>query len=136
MLCVTTSTPIVYDFHVHKSLALLEYRNVLKTAGMFFLQDFDLASDTCLEEVQQIDDVNVRIGAWQSTELELQDYPLGQTPTWAQLKAAIASSPAMIMKPWSWSPRFSNTELSVGRLVVMFTRHMWLMLTTEVFKGI
>jgi hypothetical protein len=136
MLCATTSTPIVYDFHVHKSLALLEYRNVLKTAGMFFLQDFDLASDTCLEEVQQIDDVNVRIGAWQSTELELQDYPLGQTPTWARLKAAIASSPAMIMKPWSWLPQFSNTELSVGRLVVMFTRHMWLMLTTEVFKGI
>jgi hypothetical protein len=64
-----------------------------------FLQDFDLDSDICLEEAQQIDDVKVlalmganakaqgdravgRIGAWQSTELELQNYPFGRTSTW------------------------------------------------------
>ncbi|KAG2351120.1 hypothetical protein BDR07DRAFT_1502559 [Suillus spraguei] len=153
MLRSTTSTPITYDFHVRESLALLEYRNILETAGMFFLQDFDIASDTCLEEVQQVDDVNVlalmganakakrdravgRMGASESTESELEDYPLGRTPTWNQLRAAISSTPAMIMRPWSWSSRFLNTELSVGRLVVMFTRHVWLMLTPEVFKGI
>ncbi|KAG1763499.1 hypothetical protein EV702DRAFT_1051804 [Suillus placidus] len=59
MLCLTTSTPIIYGLHIRKSLTLLEYRNVLEMAGMFFLQDFDLASNTCLEQVQQIDDVNV-----------------------------------------------------------------------------
>ncbi|KAG2029292.1 hypothetical protein BDR03DRAFT_840144, partial [Suillus americanus] len=153
MLRSTTSTPIIYDSHVRESLALLEYRNILETAGMFFLQDFDINSDTCLDEVQQIDDVHVlalmginaktqrdravrRIDAWQSTVSELEDYPLGRTPTWTRLKAAIANSPAMIMRPWTWSPRLSNTQLSTGRLVVMFTRHMWLMLTPEVFKGI
>ncbi|KAG1762332.1 hypothetical protein EV702DRAFT_1228544 [Suillus placidus] len=153
MLRSTTTTPIIYEFHVRESLALLEYRNVLETAGMFFLQDFDLASNTCLEEVQQIDDVNVlalmgvnakaqrdravgRSDGWRSTESEVEDYPLGRTPTWTRLKAAIASSPAMIMRPWTWSTRLSNTELSIGRLIVMFTRHMWLMLTNDVFKGI
>ncbi|KAG1843312.1 hypothetical protein DFJ58DRAFT_854529 [Suillus subalutaceus] len=153
MLRSTTSTPIVYDFHVRESLALLEYRNVLETAGMFFLQEFDLDSDTCLEEVQQIDDVNVlalmgvnakaqrdravgRMHAWRSSESELEDYPIGRTPTWTRLKAALANSPAMIMRPWMWSSRLSNTQLSVGRLIVMFTRQMWLMLTPEVFKGI
>jgi hypothetical protein len=153
MLRSTTSTPIIYDSHVNESLALLEYRNVLETAGMFFLQNFDLGSDTCLEEVQQIDDVNVlalmgvtakaqrdravrRMDTCTSTESELEDYPLGRTPTWTRLKAAISSSPAMIMRPWAWLPRLSNAHLSVGRLVVMFTRHMWLMLASEVFKGI
>ena len=153
MLRSTTSTPKIYDSHVRESLALLEYRNILETAGMFFLQDFDIDSDTCLAEVQQIDDVHVlalmgvnakaqrdravrRRDAWQSTESELEDYPLGRTPTWTRLKAAISNSPAMIMRPWMWSPRLSNTQLSVGRLVVMFTRHMWLMLTPEIFKGI
>ncbi|KAG2335848.1 hypothetical protein BDR05DRAFT_953779 [Suillus weaverae] len=108
MLRSTTTTPIVYDFHIHESLALLEYRNVLETTGMFFLQEFDLASNTCLEEVQQIDDVNV--------------LALMSVNTKAQRDRAVE--------------RLSNTELSIGRLIVMFTRHMWLMLTNEVFKGI
>ncbi|KAG1789662.1 uncharacterized protein HD556DRAFT_1243502, partial [Suillus plorans] len=153
MLRSTTSTPIIYDSHVRESLTLLEYRNVLETAGMFFLQDFDINSDTCLEEVQQIDDVNVlglmgvtakaqrdravgRMDAWRSNESESKDYPLGRTPTWTSLKTAILHSPGTIMREWSWTSRMSNILLTVGRLVVMFTRHMWLMLTQEVMKGI
>lgn len=153
MLRSTTSTPIIYDFHIRESLALLEYRNVLETAGMFFLQDFDLSSDTCLEEVQQIDDVHVlalmgvnaksqrdravaRMVAWQSSESELEDYPIGRTPTWARLKAAMSNSPGLIMREWIFPSRLSNTQLSVERLFIMFTRQMWLMLTTEVIKGI
>ncbi|KAG1795963.1 uncharacterized protein HD556DRAFT_1234984 [Suillus plorans] len=153
MLRSTTSTPIIYDSHVRESLALLEYRNVLETAGMFFLHDFDLGSETCLEEVQQIDDVNVlalmganakarrnkaveRMDSWKDAGSELQDYPIGRTPTWTRLKAAISSSTAMIMRPWSWSPKLSHIQLSVGRLIVMFTRQTWLMLTDDVLKGI
>ncbi|KAG1789580.1 uncharacterized protein HD556DRAFT_1446798 [Suillus plorans] len=153
MLRSTISTPIVYDRHVRESLALLEYRNVLETAGMFFLQEFDLCSETCLEEVQQIDDVNVlalmgvnakaqrdkavgKVEGWKITESGMEGYPLGRTPTWTQLKTAISSSPATIMRPWVWLSSFSNIELSVERLVVAFTRHMWLMLTDEVLKGI
>ncbi|KAG1846660.1 hypothetical protein C8R48DRAFT_563549, partial [Suillus tomentosus] len=152
MLRSTTSTPIIYDSHVRESLTLLEYRNVLETAGMFFLQDFDINSDTCLEEVQQIDDVNVlglmgvtakaqrdravaRMDAWRSNESESEEYPLGRTPTWTSLKTAISHSPATIMRDWSWTSRMSNIQLTVGRLVVMFTRHLWLMLTEEVIKG-
>ena len=59
MLHSTISTPIVFDSHLRESLALLEYRNVLETAGMFFLQEFDLSSDTCLYDVQQQDDITV-----------------------------------------------------------------------------
>ncbi|KAG2045498.1 hypothetical protein BDR06DRAFT_1015590 [Suillus hirtellus] len=153
MLRSTTSTPIIYDSHVRESLALLEYRNVLETAGMFFLQDFDLSSSTCLDEVQQIDDVNVlglmgvtakaqrdravkSMDAWRSNEAESEEYPLGRTPTWTTLKTTIANSPATIMRDWSWTSRMSNIQLTVGRLVVMFTRHTWLMLMQEVLKGI
>ena len=41
MLHCIVSTPIVYDFHVRESLALLECRNVVEKAGMFFLHEFD-----------------------------------------------------------------------------------------------
>ncbi|KAG1859400.1 hypothetical protein C8R48DRAFT_673944 [Suillus tomentosus] len=152
MLRSTTSTPIIYDFHIRESLALLEYRNVLETSGMFFVHDFDLNSDTCLEDVQQIDDVHVlalmgvnakaqrdravaRMVAWQSSESELEDYSISRTPTWARLKAAISSSPGLIMREWTFPSRLSNTQLSVEHLFIMFTRQMWLMLTTEVIKG-
>ncbi|KAG2136431.1 hypothetical protein DEU56DRAFT_756337 [Suillus clintonianus] len=120
MLRSTTSTPIIYDFHVRESLALLE--NSIS------------ASETCLDEVQQVDDVNVlalmgvnakaqrdravgRKNPQAMAESELEDYPLGRTPTWTRLK-------------------LFNMDLSVGRLFIMFTRHIWLMLTTEVLKGV
>ncbi|KAG1843493.1 hypothetical protein F4604DRAFT_1596821 [Suillus subluteus] len=154
MLRSTTSTPIVFDSHLRESLALLEYRNVLETAGMFFLQDFDLANDTCLYDVQQQDDITVLALMGANTkvqrartaarleisradaESESEEFPLGRRPSWARLKSAIASSPAHIMKPWVWLSRLSRTQLSVGRLFVMCTRHLWLMLKDEIFQGI
>ncbi|KAG1873235.1 hypothetical protein F4604DRAFT_1681273 [Suillus subluteus] len=112
-------TPIVFDSHLRESLALLEYRNVLETAGMFFLQDFDLANDTCLYDVQQQDDITVLALMGANTkvqrasrtaarleisradaESESEEFPLGRRPSWARLK------------------------------------HLWLMLKDEIFQGI
>lgn len=153
MLHSTISTPIVFDSHLRESLALLEYRNVLETAGMFFLQEFDLSSDTCLYDVQQQDDITVLSLMGANTkaqrarnaarlevsiadaEYESEEFPLGRRPSWGRLKSAIASSPAVIMKPWVWPSRLSRTQLSVGRLFVMCTRHLWLMLKDEILQG-
>ncbi|KAG2029786.1 hypothetical protein BDR03DRAFT_975545, partial [Suillus americanus] len=133
MLRSTTSTPIVFNSHLRKSLALLEYRNILETAGMFFLQEFDLTSDTCLYDVQQQDDITVLALMGANTKVQRartaarleisradadsksEQFSLGQRPSWARLKSAIASSPANIMKPWV---------------------HLWLMLKDEIFQGI
>ncbi|KAG1859385.1 hypothetical protein C8R48DRAFT_774723 [Suillus tomentosus] len=126
MLRSTTSTPIIYDSHVCESLALLEYRNVLETAGMFFLQDFNLGSDDV--SIPVLMGVNAksrrnkaveRIDSWKNTGSEEVDYPIGCTPTWTRLKAAITNSPGMIMRPWSLSSRLFNAQLSVGHLIVM-----------------
>ncbi|OJA20364.1 hypothetical protein AZE42_07317 [Rhizopogon vesiculosus] len=153
MLRSTTSTPIAYDHHVRESLALLQFRNVLETAGIFFLHDFNISSDTCLDEVQQVDDMHVlaimginskaqrdkavgRMEGWGSADSDSDDYPIGRMPTWNRLKAVIASTPAMIMRPWIWPSSLNDSEMSMGRLFIMFTRQIWLMLTEEVLKGI
>ena len=59
MLCCVTSTPIIFDFHVRESLALLEYQDVLETANMFFLQELDIGLNPCLTGVQEMDDARV-----------------------------------------------------------------------------
>ena len=44
MLRSIISTPIVYDFHVRESLALLKYRHIVEQANMFFLPELELVS--------------------------------------------------------------------------------------------
>ncbi|KAG1863287.1 hypothetical protein DFJ58DRAFT_725189 [Suillus subalutaceus] len=153
MLRATTSTPIVFDSHVRESLALINYKTVLETAGMLFLQEFDISSTTCLDEVQQVDDVHVlalmgvnakaqrdrAIGKaveCRDVDSEPEEFPIGRTPSWRRLKAAIENIPAVIMRHWTWPAMLSNTSLSVERIFIMFTRQIWLMPIDGVFKGI
>ncbi|KAG1767526.1 hypothetical protein EDD22DRAFT_949981 [Suillus occidentalis] len=154
MLRCTITTPIIFDPHLRESLALLEYRNVVETAGMFFLQEFDLRSDTCLYDVQQQDDVTVLALMGANTksqrartaarlemsradvESESEEFPIGRRPSWARLKSAVESSPALIMRPWVWPSILTPTDLHVGRLFVRCTMHLWLMLKDDIFQGL
>ena len=56
MLQSIISTPIVYDFHVRESLALLKYRHVVEQANMFFLLELELDLQPCLDNVQESND--------------------------------------------------------------------------------
>jgi len=154
MLRATTSTPIVFDSHVRESLALIDYKTVSKTSGMLFLQEFDMCSTTCLDEVQQVDDVHVLAlmgvnakaqrdravalaeACRDDVDSESEEFPLGRTPSWRRLKFAIANTPAVIMRPWTWPVTLFDASMSVGRLFILFTRQIWLMLIDGVFKGI
>ncbi|KAG2095750.1 hypothetical protein BD769DRAFT_1369744 [Suillus cothurnatus] len=153
MLRATTSTPIVFDSHVRESLALIDYKTVSKTSGMLFLQEFDICSTTCLDDVQQVDDVHVLAlmgvnakaqrdravalaeACRDDVDSESEEFPLGRTPSWRRLKLAIANTPAVIMRPWTWPVTLFDASISVGRLFILFTRQIWLMLIDGVFKG-
>ncbi|KAG1875362.1 hypothetical protein C8R48DRAFT_769360 [Suillus tomentosus] len=153
MLRATTSTPIVFDSHVHKSLTLINYKMVLETSGMLFLQEFDICSTTCLDEVQQVNNVHVLalIGvnakAQRDREVALvqacrddvdsesEESPLGRTPSWRCLKSAIANTPEVIMRPWIWPVMLCNASDLIEQLFIMFTWQTWLMLIDSMFKG-
>lgn len=153
MLRATITTPIAFDSHVRESLALIKFKTVLETAGMLFLQEFDICSTTCIDEVQQVDDVHVlalmgvnakmqrdrAVGTaetYRDVDLEPEEFPLGRTPSWKSLKSAIANTPGQMMRHWIWPVRLSNASLSVGRLIILFTRQIWLMPIDAVIKGI
>ncbi|KIJ58749.1 hypothetical protein HYDPIDRAFT_33862 [Hydnomerulius pinastri MD-312] len=153
MLRCVTSTPIVFDYHVRESLALLGYRNVLETANMFFLQDLDINGQPCLEEVQEVDDMHVlalmgfnakaqRDRAITSQTHATQaignqeSFPIGARPTWAQLKKAISSAPGIMLRAWSWSSELLGLSVFVIRLFCTFTNQLWMMLSEDEFKGV
>jgi hypothetical protein len=132
MLQATTSTPIVFDSHVHESLTLIDYKTVSKTSGMLFLQEFDICSTTCLDNVQQVNDVHVLAlmgvnakaqrdravalveACRDDVDSESEEFPLGRTPSWRCLKLAIANTPAVIMRPWTWPVTLFDASISVG----------------------
>lgn len=154
MLRCIVSTPIVYDFHVRESLALLECRNVVEKAGMFFLHEFDLDLLPCLDAVQDSDDfrvlslmgVNARaqrdkaLSSQQQRLLEVFDqtvtFPIGANPTWGQLKKAITANPTLMLKEWTMPGQLQGLAVVVASLFCRFTRQVWMMVGRNALKGI
>ena len=56
MLWCIISIPVVSDFHVQESLALMEYHNIMEKANIFFLQELVLDLKPCLDSIQEIND--------------------------------------------------------------------------------
>ena len=154
MLRCIVSTPIVYDFHVRESLALMEYRNVVEKAGMFFLQELELNFQPCLDSIQETDDCQVlglmglnakvqRDRALFSQHCRIPDgidqtatFPIGPNPTWSQLKKAIAANPVLLLKEWTLLPKLQNIAVVVARLFCKFTEQIWMMVDRTALKGI
>jgi hypothetical protein len=154
MLRSTISTPIIFDFHVRESLALLEYRNVVKQANMFFLQELVLDLQPCLDAVQECDDFRVlalmglnakaqrdkALTSRQPTILDGFDqsaiFPIGPNPTWSQLQKAIIANPILMLKEWSMPGRLQNQPVILARLFCQFTTQIWMMMNNTAMKGI
>ena len=128
MLRSIISTPIVYDFHVRESLALLKYRHVVEQANMFFLLELELDLQPCLNSVQESDDFRVlalmglNAKAQHDRALALQQpttqdgfdqtarFPIGHNSTWTQLQKAITANPMLMLKEWSMPGTLQNSR--------------------------
>ncbi|KAF8429402.1 hypothetical protein L210DRAFT_3418840 [Boletus edulis BED1] len=154
MLRCMICTPLVYDFHVRESLALLDYRNVLRNVDMFFLHELDARFQPCLDSVQESDDFRVlalmginakaqrdkALASQRPTILDGFDqtakFPIGPNPTWGQLKKAIAANPMLMLKEWTMPSRLQNRSVILARLFCRFTEQLWLMVDDRSLKGI
>lgn len=154
MLRSAITTPIVYDFHVRESLALIEYYNVVKKANMFFLQELELNLEPCLDSVQENNDFHVlalmglnakaqwdkALAARKSTVLDGFDqtavFPIRPNPTWSQLKGAIRANPILMLKEWTMPAGLQNQLVTLAHLFCQFTMQIWLMVDHTAMKGI
>ncbi|KAF9222832.1 hypothetical protein BS17DRAFT_646087, partial [Gyrodon lividus] len=147
MIRSITSTPIILDFHVRESMALLRFSQVCERSGMFFLSDLDLKSMPYLPDVQPLDDAEVmklvgaktgdccalsrKIWPMPSSSKEQEMFPIGERPTWQAIVKAITDRPWELMRAWRWDSRLTHLEPVVGKLFIDFTCQMWLFLNTH-----
>ena len=139
-----SSTPVILDFHVRESMALLRFSQICERFGMFFLLDLDINHMPCLPDIQELDDADVMhlMGAKASDrrttpkllwpvllEVDEQEiFPIGEKPTWQAIVTTITDRPWELMRPWRWDVRFMDLEPVLGKLFTDFTCQMWLLL--------
>lgn len=151
--CIIT-TPIIYDFHVRESMALLECRNVVAKAKMFFLHDLELNLVPCLDSIQESDDFRVlalmgldskgqrdrALAAQNRVVLERFNqtsmFPIGPNPTWGQLKKAVSANPVLMLKEWALPEQLRNPHAVLAQLFCKFTCQIWMMVASSAFKGV
>lgn len=145
-------TPPVVNTFVRESLAALEYKRHCDSDGMFFLHTFDLSKQPCLMGIQQRDDSSIKrfLGGGlpkpgarfvrESLVGEVEEgdetYPLGRTPTWAQIKLSFLRTPFELMPKWIFPAELKSfmdaEELSIERkacmIFVKFCRALWVIL--------
>ena len=136
----TSSTPIILDYHVRESMALLQFSRVCERFGMFLLLDLDLQKAAPLLAVQQYDDPEVlkimevklkkqeEPRVWQGTtpEEDTEQFPIGNMPSWATLVNTIRDQPWLIMRTWMWTSELTSLEPVIGKLFAKFTCQLWI----------
>lgn len=142
-------TPPLVNTYVRESLGLLRYKQNCARFGMFFLDSLDLNTATIISEVLCHDDALVYRVLGECSQKarvpmvsredndDLERYPLGEMPSWNQVKASIESNPTILMAEWDGIPGslFSYVEApedsvkgQAAALFVDFTNHMWIVL--------
>ena len=133
------STPMNVPSHVRHSLAALMTRSTIATHGMMFLHNLNL-NDDGLETLPQVvleDDQEIRkelafsagkprgrIGG-SGQPLRTEEYPLGERPTWSQVRDTLKKSPLRLIRSWERPLWMEHTPTAAGILFVSFTKSVW-----------
>lgn len=131
------STPTEVPSHVRHTLAALMTRATTATYGMMFLHDLNLAdgdSET-LPGVEEEDNREIRaelqIGPQRNRNrfrpqpLITVEYPLGETPTWLQVRDVLKTQPLRLIRIWEKPLFLMHIPSTAGILFVDFTRSLW-----------
>jgi hypothetical protein len=147
-------TPPEINTYVRESLNLLCFRETVERFGMFFLHDLDITLNDCLPEILKMDDADVyrslKISPHRTRRIRLRDarnepevevdgdqYPIGPTPTWAELEKAMENEPWSILRRWEWPEELdelarpdaydNNISMAID-LFQSFTSQIWAIL--------
>jgi len=144
------STPMNVPSHVRRSLAALMTRSTTATHGIMFLHNLNLNGDASetLPEVLLEDDQQIRAelgfaagklsgrtgGSGRS--LRTEEYPLGQMPTWNQVKDALKKRPLQLIRLWERPIWLEHMPTAAGILFVKFTKSVWVSIRADWTEGI
>ena len=143
------STPMNVPSHVQHSLAALMTRSTIATHGMMFLGNLNLNDDgsealpqVVLEDDQQIRAELALAGRKQrgrtrdfGQSLRTVAYPLGEKPTWNQVKDTLKNKPLQLIRIWEKPMWLEHTPTIAGILFVNFTKSVWVSIRAEWTEG-
>lgn len=150
-------TPPMVNAYIRESLAALQYKRNCDIFGMFFLDRLDVENRSCvLEGILEEDDTTVKgfLGPLlrkprlaflrrPSQEEEENDddtwFPIGQRPTWNEIRRSIESDPTTLIRRWGGLPEeimdYSESRSEEGSILRRagtifgkFTQQMWMSL--------
>jgi hypothetical protein len=115
--------------------------------GMSFLHDLDLDRH-CIGEIPAVDPDDCKAAmSWdgkvpkplivvqrpnsEPTGL----YPLGEMPTWSEVKTFIGHNAGVFMDEWVWDPEWEEENLMAAQLFVQFTREYFATLKTDALRA-
>jgi hypothetical protein len=136
--------------YLTEALRDLNHEPIIERFGMFFLHDFDVAQGL-LPTISQEDNGEVvramvanrkgrkrhprpAIKTTMDTNTDAsRSYPLGERPTWDEVRGCLQADPLLLMRPWVWKQAWDVDE-DTSELFVQFTVDFWLTLEERVFR--
>lgn len=137
------TTPTQIPAHVVRSLEQIKAGSIMMTHGLLFLHNLQVDSGSpTFPGLREEDGMDVRkaLGLNRRSRLPRKQlamldppsvaYPLGGSPTWAQLCSVMAEQPWAIMKEFAFTPQWGSNEVA-AKLFISFTTQMFQFLHTS-----
>ena len=140
-------SPIIKHRYLRDALRDVRFQEIISDYGMFFLHDLDLDLH-CIQEIPMEDPEDckkaMRLKGKAPRPLTLAQppnppptghYPLGEMPTWSEVKAFIGQGADILMNQWVWNPEWDEENPQAAQLFVRFTREYFATLNLDSLRG-
>jgi hypothetical protein len=140
-------SPIVKHRYLRDALRDVRFQEIMSDYGMFFLHDLNLDLH-CIEEIPVEDPEDCQKAmrlkgkaarplttTHPSNPVPTGHYPLGEMPTWSEVKAFIGQGADIFMNQWVWNPEWDEENAQAAQLFVRFTREYFATLNLDSLRA-
>ena len=140
-------SPTIKHQYLRDALRDVRFQEIISDYGMFFLHDLDL-NRHCIDEIpaEDPDDCKMAMSLNGKVPKPLTVahppnshptglYPLGEMPTWSEVKAFIGRGATVFINEWVWDPEWDDENPLAAQLFVQFTREYFATLKLDALRA-
>jgi hypothetical protein len=140
-------TPVVKQGYLRDGLRDVRFEEIITDYGMFFLHDLDLEHH-CITSIPAKDPDGCKVAMSLSGKLPkllgpakpantapTGLYPLGDSPSWGDIRAFIGRGANIFMKGWVWDLNWDEEDNVAGILFTRFTREYFATLKLDAVRA-
>jgi hypothetical protein len=148
MIRYITHSPIAKQKHLREALRDIQFQTTMNDCGMFFLHDLDL-DNHYIKEIPAVDPDGCKTAMSKRGKIPKEvrpipvhpsstpsgHYPLGDAPSWVEIKAFIGRGAEEFMHQWVWNHIWDTENATAARLFTRFTREFFATLKTDALRA-